>query len=164
MSDLPPGERATVKRLPKRAVYDRGTIHRILDEGMICHVGFAIDSQPYVIPTIYVRIEENLYIHGSPASRMLQALRQGTPVCITVTLLDGLVLARSAFHHSMNYRSVVLFGTAEAVEEPERKYAVLEALSDHVIPGRWEAVRQPTPDELRRTLVLSIAIEEASAK
>jgi nitroimidazol reductase NimA-like FMN-containing flavoprotein (pyridoxamine 5'-phosphate oxidase superfamily) len=164
VNEPPPSGRATVKRLPKRAAYDRATIHAILDEGMVCHVGFVQDGQPFVIPTIYVRIGESLYVHGSPASRMLQALRTGIPVCVTVTLVDGLVLARSAFHHSMNYRSVVLFGTAAVVEEPDRKEEVLRALAEHLIPGRWDDIRLPTPDELRRTLVLAVAIEEASAK
>jgi len=164
MNDGPPSPRITVKRLPKRAAYDRDTINAILDEGLICHVGFVVDGQPFVIPTIHVRIGECVYLHGSPASRMLEALRAGAAVCITVTLLDGLVLARSAFHHSMNYRSVVLFGAAAAVEEPERKREVLQALAEHIIPGRWDEVRQPSPDELRRTLVLCIPIDEASAK
>jgi nitroimidazol reductase NimA-like FMN-containing flavoprotein (pyridoxamine 5'-phosphate oxidase superfamily) len=164
MNEPPPSGRATVKRLPKRAAYDRATIHAILDEGMVCHVGFVQDGQPFVIPTIYVRVGETIYVHGSPASRMLQALKTGIPVCVTVTLVDGLVLARSAFHHSMNYRSAVLFGTAAAVDEPARKEAALRALSEHLIPGRWDDIRLPTPDELRRTLVVSIAIEDASAK
>jgi nitroimidazol reductase NimA-like FMN-containing flavoprotein (pyridoxamine 5'-phosphate oxidase superfamily) len=164
MNELPPSDRATVKRLPKRAAYDRATIHAILDEGMVCHVGFVQGGQPFVIPTIYVRIGETVYLHGSPASRMLQALETGIPVCVTVTLLDGLVLARSAFHHSMNYRSVVLFGTAAVVAEPERKEEVLRALAEHLIPGRWDEARRPTPGELRGTLVLAVAVEEASAK
>jgi nitroimidazol reductase NimA-like FMN-containing flavoprotein (pyridoxamine 5'-phosphate oxidase superfamily) len=164
MSAKPPTDRATVKRLPKRAVYDRESIHRILDEGMVCHMGFVVDGQPFVIPTLYVRLDDHLYVHGSPASRMLSVLAEGTPVCVTVTLIDGLVLARSAFHHSMNYRSVVLFGTPAAVEDPARKAEVLLALSEHVIPGRWQEVREPTEQELRRTLVVSIAIDEASAK
>jgi nitroimidazol reductase NimA-like FMN-containing flavoprotein (pyridoxamine 5'-phosphate oxidase superfamily) len=164
MNDPVPSDRATIKRLAKRAVYDRATIHCILDEGMVCHVGFTVDGQPFVIPTIYVRIGETICVHGSPASRMLKTLAGGIPACITVTLVDGLVLARSAFHHSMNYRSVVLFGMASAVEEPERKVAILRALSEHLIPGRWDDVRQPTPTELRGTLVLSMPIEEASAK
>src|SRR2546425_495484 len=164
MNDGHPSPRATVKRLPQRAAYDRATIDAILDEGLICHVGFVVDGQPFVIPTIHVRIGDSIYVHGSPASRMLQTLHTGGPVCITVTLLDGLVLARSAFHHSMNYRSVVLFGAASAVEEPARKLEVLRALSEHVVPGRWDDVRQPSADELRRTLVLAISIDEASAK
>lgn len=139
-------------------------IHGILDEGLICHVGFSADGQPFVIPTIYVRIGESVYLHGSPASRMLQTVQAGTPVCINVTLIDGLVLARSAFHHSMNYRSVVLFGKGSVVAEPARKNSVLNALSEHLIAGRWADVRAPTSDELRQTLVVEIPIEEASAK
>jgi nitroimidazol reductase NimA-like FMN-containing flavoprotein (pyridoxamine 5'-phosphate oxidase superfamily) len=164
MADLPPSERTTVKRLPKRAAYDSATIHAILDEGLVCHVAFVADGQPCVIPTLYVRVGERLYLHGSPASRMLQTLQQGATVCVTVTLVDGLVLARSAFHHSMNYRSVVLYGTPAAVEDPAQKAGVLRALSDHVIPGRWEEVRGPSEQELRRTLLVSIPIDEASAK
>jgi nitroimidazol reductase NimA-like FMN-containing flavoprotein (pyridoxamine 5'-phosphate oxidase superfamily) len=164
MSDQPASERSTVKRLPKRAVYDRDTIHRILDEGLICHVGFVVEGQPFVIPTLYVRIGEHLYLHGSPASRMLRFVAAGGTVCITVTLVDGLVLARSAFHHSMNYRSVVVFGSGGVVEEPARKDAVLRNLSEHLIAGRWQDVRGPSEQELRRTLVVSVAIEEASAK
>jgi nitroimidazol reductase NimA-like FMN-containing flavoprotein (pyridoxamine 5'-phosphate oxidase superfamily) len=159
-----PTERTTVKRLPARGHYDRETIHGILDLGLVCHVGFVVDGQPFVIPTIYVRRGETIYIHGSPASRMLQALDQGAAVCVTVTLLDGLVLARSAFHHSMNYRSVVVFGTASVVEGPGEKAAVLQALADHLVPGRWPDIRPPNPQELKRTLVLAIPIDEASAK
>jgi nitroimidazol reductase NimA-like FMN-containing flavoprotein (pyridoxamine 5'-phosphate oxidase superfamily) len=157
-------ERTTVRRLAKRGVYDREAIHSILDEGMICHVGFVADAQAVVIPTIYVRVGESVCMHGSPASRMLKALAAGAPACVTVTLVDGLVLARSAFHHSMNYRSVVLFGTAEAVEDPQRKNEILYALSEHVIRGRWADVRAPSAHELRGTMVVSIPIREASAK
>lgn len=164
MDPSPPSDRATVKRLPKRAVYDRGTIHAILNEGMVCHVGFAINGQPTVIPTIYVRIGDSVYLHGSPASRMLQLVESGGEVCIAVTIVDGLVLARSAFHHSINYRSVVLFGRGEEVREPARKAEVLRALSEHLIPDRWDEVREPSADELRRTLVVGIPIDEASAK
>jgi len=150
--------------LPQRGVYDLATVHSILDEGLICHVGFVVDGQPYVIPTIHVRVGEQLFFHGSPASRMLRALEQGVEVCVTVTLLDGLVLARSAFHHSMNYRSAVVFGTAMPVESSEEKLRVLRALSDHLIKGRWQEVRSPSPCELKGTLVLSLPIDEASAK
>lgn len=159
-----PTGRTTVKRLPARGVYDRDTVHRILDEGLICHLGFVVDGQPFVIPTIHVRVGETIYVHGSPASRMLRSLAEGVPVCVTVTLVDGLVLARSAFHHSMNYRSVVIFGTASVVDDPEKKLEVLHGLTDHLIRGRWEEIRQPSPEELRRTLVLAIPIDEASAK
>jgi nitroimidazol reductase NimA-like FMN-containing flavoprotein (pyridoxamine 5'-phosphate oxidase superfamily) len=164
MAEIPPTERTTLRRLPKRGVQDRETIHRILDEAMICHVGFVVDGQPVVIPTIHVRIDEQLYFHGSPASRMLKTLKQGVEVCVTVTLLDGLVLARSAFHHSMNYRSVVVFGTATVVDGLEEKSRVLRALSEHLIRGRWQEIRTPTPAELQGTLVLSLPVEETSAK
>lgn len=164
MKQPPSSERVTVKRLPQRAAYDSTTIHAILDEGMVCHVGFLADGQPCVIPTLYVRLADHLYLHGSPASRMLRTLEQGGAVCVTVTLIDGLVLARSAFHHSMNYRSVVLFGTPAVVANPVRKAEVLRGLSDHIIPGRWDEVRQPSQEELRKTLVVSIRIDEASAK
>lgn len=164
MNQPPPSDRTTVKRLPKRASYDRDTIHAILDEGLVCHVAFTVDGQPTVIPTIYVRIGEAVYLHGSPASRMLQLVQRGAEVCIAVTIVDGLVLARSAFHHSINYRSVVLFGRGSEVREPERKNAVLRTLSEHLIAGRWDDTRGPSPDELRKTLVVSIPIDEASAK
>jgi nitroimidazol reductase NimA-like FMN-containing flavoprotein (pyridoxamine 5'-phosphate oxidase superfamily) len=157
-------QRTTLKRLPDRARYERQTVYKILDEGLVCHVGFAIDARPYVIPTSYWRIEDSLYIHGSAASRMLRTLEGGIDVCVTVTLLDGLVLARSAFHHSVNYRSVVAFGTATVVTDAQEKLAALEAFSEHVIPGRWQDVRQPTESELKATLVLRLPLEEVSAK
>ena len=164
MDELSRTDRTTLRRLPNRGVYDRVSIHSILDEGLICHVGFVVDGQPYVIPTIHVRVGEKLFFHGSPASRMLRTLEQGVEACVTVTLLDGLVLARSAFHHSMNYRSAVVFGTAMPVESSEEKLRVLRALSDHLIKGRWQEVRSPSPSELKGTLVLSLPIDEASAK
>ena len=164
MDELSRTDRTTLQRLPNRGVYDRASIHSILDEGLICHVGFVVDGQPFVIPTIHVRVGEQLFFHGSPASRMLRALEQGVEVCVTVTLLDGLVLARSAFHHSMNYRSAVVFGRAMPVESSEEKLHVLRALSDHLIKGRWQEVRSPSPSELKGTLVLSLPIDEASAK
>ena len=164
MDHLPPSDRTTVKRLPKRAAYDTATIHAILDEGLACHVSFVVNGQPNVVPTIYVRIGDSVYLHGSPASRMLQVLERGEEVCIAVTVVDGLVLARSAFHHSINYRSVVLYGTGAEVREADRKVEVLRALSEHLIPGRWNEIREPSADELRRTLVVSIPIQEASAK
>ena len=164
MSHHPPSKRATVKRIPDRGVYDRATIDAILDQGLICHVGFSANGQTFVLPTIHVRIDDKIYLHGSPASRLLQALASGAEACLTVTLVDGLVLARSAMHHSMNYRSVVLFGTAFLVEDEAEKLAVLQALTEHLIPGRWADVRGPTPQELRQTLVLAIPIQEASAK
>jgi nitroimidazol reductase NimA-like FMN-containing flavoprotein (pyridoxamine 5'-phosphate oxidase superfamily) len=164
MDELPQTERTTLKRLPKRGVYDRDLIHAILDEGLICHLGFVVNGQPFVIPTIHARIGRNLYVHGSPASRMLQAMEQGVEVCVAVTLVDGLVLARSAFHHSMNYRSAVVFGTAKAVQNPDEKLEILQALANHLIKGRWQEVRKPSPAELKGTLVLCLPIDEASAK
>ncbi len=164
METFTPTQRTTIKRLPKRANYECETVYQILDEGLVCHVGFVVDGQPFVIPTAYGRVEDKLYIHGSPASRMLRSLKEGIPVCITVTLIDGLVLARSAFHHSMNYRSVVIFGTASIVSNPEEKLEALHAFTEHVVPGRWEEVRQPSRNELTGTLVLSLPLVEASAK
>ncbi|MCU1265663.1 MAG: putative flavin-nucleotide-binding protein [Acidobacteria bacterium] len=157
-------QRTTLKRLPKRGVFDRELVYDILDEGFICHVGFVAEAQPFVIPTGYARVADHLYIHGSQASRMLRTLEQGIDVCVTVTLLDGLVLARSAFHHSMNYRSVVVFGQATVVSGREEKLAALRALSEHMIPGRWDEVRQPTEHELKATSVLTMPLTEASAK
>ena len=156
--------RTKVKRLPDRGHYDRETIHAILDEGLVCHVGFVVDGQPYVIPTGFARIGDDLYIHGSSASRMLRNLATGIDVCVTVTLIDGLVLARSAFHHSINYRSVVILGKAALVEDPDQKSKALEAFTEHMIPGRWADVRWPTELELKATSVLKLPIEEASAK
>lgn len=157
-------DRTKVKRLPDRGRYDRETIYAILDEAFICHVGFAVDGQPYVIPTGFARIGDDLYIHGSAASRMLRNVAQGIEVCVTVTLIDGLVLARSAFHHSINYRSVVILGKAKLVEDADEKNKALEAFTEHIIPGRWADVRWPTELELKATSVLKLPIEEASAK
>ncbi len=159
-----PSARTRVVREPQRAVYDRATIYDILDEGFICHVGFAIDGQPYVIPTSYGRKDDMLYIHGSAASRMLRHANSGVPVCVTVTLLDGLVLARSIFNQSMNYRSVVVLGTAFAIEDVDEKLAALHALSEHILPCRWQDARQPNEQELKATTVLRLPIEEFSAK
>ena len=159
-----PTERTTLKRLPKRAVYDRDLVYGILDEGFICHVGFEVEGRPFVIPTGYARVEDFLYIHGSQVSRMLRTLAEGVEVCVAVTLVDGLVLARSAFHHSMNYRSVVIFGRASIVEQREAKLAALLAFSEHVIRGRWNAVRTPSEQELKATTVLSLPLVEVSAK
>jgi nitroimidazol reductase NimA-like FMN-containing flavoprotein (pyridoxamine 5'-phosphate oxidase superfamily) len=157
-----------VRRLPSRGVYDRETIYAILDEALICHVGFAIPGennvQPFVIPTIHWRDGDTLYFHGSAASRMLRTLRGGVDACVTVTLLDGLVMARSAFHHSMNYRSVVVFGNAREVAEREEKLRALERLVEHIAPGRSAEVRGPSESELRQTLVLALPLHEASAK
>jgi nitroimidazol reductase NimA-like FMN-containing flavoprotein (pyridoxamine 5'-phosphate oxidase superfamily) len=157
-------DRTTVRRLPERAAYDVETVNRILDEALICHAGFVVHGDPVVIPTIHWREGDRLYFHGSPASGMLRNLRNGVPACVTVTLLDGLVMARSAFHHSMNYRSVVVFGTATEVTDREEKIRVLESLVEHVCRGRSKDVRAPNERELRQTIVLSIPISEASAK
>ena len=156
--------RTTLKRLQQRGNYDRELINQILDEGFICHVGFAVEGQPFVIPTGYARVGDSLVIHGSQASRMLRTLGEGIDVCVTVTLIDGLVLARSAFNHSMNYRSVVVFGRAKLVDDQTEKLAALRALSEHMIPGRWDDVRNPSQREMQLTPVLSLPLNEASAK
>jgi nitroimidazol reductase NimA-like FMN-containing flavoprotein (pyridoxamine 5'-phosphate oxidase superfamily) len=153
-----------VVREAHRAVYDREAAYRSLDEGFLCHVGFVADGQPFVIPTSYGRKDANLYIHGSAASRMLRQLKESIPVCITVTLLDGLVLARSVFNHSMNYRSVVVLGKVTLVDDPEEKIEALRTLSEHILPGRWADSRQPNASELKQTSVLRLPIEEFSAK
>ena len=157
-------KRTSLKRIPKRGNYDRDVINAILDEAFICHVGFVADGQPYVIPTGFARIGDDLMLHGSAASRMMRNLADGIDVCVTVTLVDGLVLARSAFHHSMNYRSVVILGKAEMVTGDDEKNAALEAFTEQIIPGRWAEVRWPTPLELKATTVLKLPITEASAK
>jgi nitroimidazol reductase NimA-like FMN-containing flavoprotein (pyridoxamine 5'-phosphate oxidase superfamily) len=159
-----PSARTRLVREADRAVYDRAAAYQILDEGFICHVGFVVDGQPFVIPTGYGRVGDNLYIHGSAASRMLRRVDEGVAVCVTVTLLDGLVLARSIFNHSMNYRSVVILGTARAVNDPTEKLEALRLLSEHILPGRWAESRQPNEKELKATLVLRLPIEEFSAK
>jgi hypothetical protein len=159
-----PSARTRLVREADRAVYDRAAAYKILDEGFICHVGFVADGQPFVIPTGYGRVGDSLYIHGSAASRMLRRLDDGVAVCLTVTLLDGLVLARSIFNHSMNYRSVVILGTARAVTEPTEKLEALRLLSEHIIPGRWAESRQPNEKELKATSILRLPIEEFSAK
>src|SRR6202795_1349960 len=163
-SNPTPTPRTRILREPQRAVYDRDTVNQILDEAFLCHVGFAVDGQPYVIPPSYGRDGDMLYIHGSAASRMLRNLDQGVAVCITVTLLDGLVLARSVFNHSMNYRSVVILGTAALVDDPAEKLAALRTLSEHIIPHRWDDSRQPNEKELKATSVLRLPITEFSAK
>lgn len=150
--------------MPKRGDYSQATIFSILDAGFLCHVGFVVDGQPFVIPTSYGRMDSTLYLHGSAASRMLRTLAKGVEICVTVTTLDGLVLARSAFHHSMNYRSVVILGTAHAVESMEEKTAALRVISEQIVRGRWNDVRHPTEQELKATSVLSLPITEASAK
>jgi hypothetical protein len=157
-------ERTTVKRLPQRGSYDRELVYRILDEGFVCHVGFTLDGQPFVIPTAYGRVGDKLYIHGSAASRTLRSMSGGIPVCVTVTLVDGLVLARSAFHHSINYRSVVILGAATMVEAAEEKMTALRAFMEHVVPGRWDDVREPYEQELKGTTVLALPLVEVSAK
>lgn len=164
MESVPKTPRTTLRRIPQNAVYDRSAIDAILDEGLICHVGFVSDGMPVVIPTSYARAKDHLYIHGSAASRMLLKLKDGVDVCVEVTLLDGLVLARSAFNHSMNYRSVVIFGKAVMVDDPEEKLEALRLFAEHMVPGRWQELRAPKPIELKATLVLRLPIEEASAK
>jgi uncharacterized protein len=164
MSDFQPTPRTQVKRLPKRGRYDRETVDQILDSAFVCHVGFSVDGQPYVIPTNFGRAEDTLYLHGSAASRMLKTLSAGVPVCVTVTHVDGLVLARSAFHHSVNYRSVVILGTARVVDDPAEKMEALRIFTDHVMKGRWDDVRVPNELELKATTVLALPLEEVSAK
>jgi nitroimidazol reductase NimA-like FMN-containing flavoprotein (pyridoxamine 5'-phosphate oxidase superfamily) len=164
MSDFTPTERTQVKRLPKRGKYDTGTVYKILDEAFVCHVGFVVNGQPYVIPTNFGRVGDKLYLHGSAASRMLRTLSEGIPVCVTVTLVDGLVLARSAFHHSVNYRSVVILGTAKLVEDPTEKMEALRLFTEHIMKGRWDEIRWPTEQEMKGTTVLSLPLEEVSAK
>ncbi|HWS55901.1 MAG TPA: pyridoxamine 5'-phosphate oxidase family protein [Pyrinomonadaceae bacterium] len=164
MNDFTPTERTKVRRLPQRGSYDRAVVYDILDEGFVCQVGFVAEGRPVVIPTAYGRDGDQLFLHGARASRMLKALRDGAEVCVTVTLVDGLVLARSAFHHSINYRSVVVFGRARVVEAEEEKARALLAFTEHVVPGRWAEVREPTRQELDATLVLALPLAEASAK
>lgn len=163
--DPPPRDaRTRLRRMPERGDYDRSTIEAILDEALVSHVGFAVDGQPYVIPTLHARVGDRVYFHGSAASRTLRALAGGAEMCLTATLLDGIVLARSAVHQSVNYRSVLVFGRAEAVLDPERKRAAIEAFSERLIPGRWREVRAPTENELKAIHVLWLPLEEASAK
>ncbi|MBC5806267.1 MAG: pyridoxamine 5'-phosphate oxidase family protein [Candidatus Eremiobacter antarcticus] len=159
-----PTARTRITREPHRAVYDRAAAYAILDDGFVCHLGFAIDGQPFVIPTSYGRRGDDLYVHGSSASRMLRGLQAGLPACVTVTLVDGLVLARSIFNQSMNYRSVVVLGTAHALEDRAQKLAALEIVSEHILPGRWADVRRPSDIELKATTVMRLPIEEFSAK
>jgi len=159
-----PTERTRLVREANRAVYDREVIYRILDEAFVCHVGFAVDGQPFVIPTMFARVGDFVYFHGSAASRMLRGVSSGSPVCITVTLLDGVVLARSVFNHSMNYRSVVALGHATLIEEPAEKLRVLQAFTEKLIPGRWNDARQPNEKELKATSILRLPLTEVSAK
>lgn len=157
-------EKNRIQRLPKRGQYDRETIYRILDEALICHVGFAEQGQPYVIPINFARVEDRIVLHGAKASRLLKHIAAGQPVCMEATIVDGLVLARSVFHHSVNYRSVVLFGRGHLIEAEEEKLAALKAITEHLIPGRWQETRPPNRKEMNATSVVSIKIEEASAK
>src|SRR5512138_1129206 len=154
--------RSHIKRLSKRGHYDRETIYRILDEALICHVGFSVAGQPYVIPTNFARMEDSLVLHGAKASRLLRHIEAGHPVCVEATIVDGLVLARSVFNHSVNYRSVVLFGRGHIVEGEQEKLSALEAITEHLIPGRWREARRPSRKELNATRVVSIKIEESS--
>ncbi|HEY0459293.1 MAG TPA: pyridoxamine 5'-phosphate oxidase family protein [Pyrinomonadaceae bacterium] len=156
--------RTKLKRIPKRGNFERASIYKILDEAFVCHVGFCANGQPVVIPTSFARIGDRLVIHGSAASRMMRALSDEIEVCVTVTLIDGLVLARSAFHHSMNYRSVVVFGKAKIVQDEREKYEALKAFTEHIVPNRWSEIRPPTKNELKGTTVLSLSLREASAK
>ncbi len=159
-----PTERTALRRHPERGLYDRESINAILDEGLVCHVGFVAGGRPFVIPTGYARIGENIYFHGAATSRLMTTVGESIDICVTVTLLDGLVLARSAFSHSMNYRSVVVFGRARIVADTREKLEVLRAFSEHVMPGRWDEVRRPNREELNETMVLALPLTEASAK
>ena len=163
MNNFPQTSRNTVKRSPKRGHYDRETIYPILDAGYICHVGFSVDGQPYALPNAYGREGDIIYLHGAVGNRMLNQLEKGIPVCITVTHTDGMVLARSAMHHSFNYRSAMLFGTARWVPEEQKNHA-LRVITEQILKGRWDEVRPPSDQELKATKVLAVAIEEASAK
>jgi nitroimidazol reductase NimA-like FMN-containing flavoprotein (pyridoxamine 5'-phosphate oxidase superfamily) len=165
MSDsVAPTERTRVIREPQRAVYDRAAIYAILDEAFVCHVGFSADGQTYVIPTMFARVNDSIYFHGSAASRMLRNLSNGLAVCLTVTLADGLVLARSIFNHSMNYRSVVALGTAQLIDDPAEKLTALRAFTEKILPGRWNDARQPNEKELKATSILKLPLTEVSAK
>jgi uncharacterized protein len=164
MNSFTPTPNTTLKRLPDRGAFERATVYEILDAAFLCHVAFVVDGQPFVIPTSYARIGDELVIHGSAASRMLRNLSEGIPVCVTVTLVDGLVLARSAFHHSINYRSVMVFGTAHLVTDEQAKFDALKAFTEHIIPGRWPEIREPNAQELKGTTVLALPLREASAK
>ena len=155
--------RNKVKRIPDRGKYDKKTLYEILDAGFVCHMGFSVDGQPFVIPTLYGRLDDMIYVHGASTSRMLQNLQEGIPVCLNVTHVDGLVLARSAFHHSMNYRSAMVFGTAKLVSADKKENA-LRVISENIIKGRWDEVRGPNDKELKATSVLAVAIEQASSK
>jgi nitroimidazol reductase NimA-like FMN-containing flavoprotein (pyridoxamine 5'-phosphate oxidase superfamily) len=161
---FPPNERTRVVREPQRGIYDRETIYKILDAGFVCHVGFTMETQPYVIPTMFARVQDAIYFHGSAASRMLRGVSNGIPVCVTITLVDGLVLARSVFNHSMNYRSVVALGKAFLVDAPDEKRNALHAFTEKILPGRWREARQPNEKELKATSILRLPLTEVSAK
>jgi len=161
---FPVSDRTRLVREANRAVYDREAIYKILDEGFVCHVGFAAEGQPFVIPTMFARVGDSIYFHGSAASRMLRGLVAGLPVCITVTLADGLVLARSVFNHSMNYRSVVALGEATVIDDPAEKLGALQAMTEKLITGRWNDARQPNEKELKATSILKLPLTEVSAK
>jgi nitroimidazol reductase NimA-like FMN-containing flavoprotein (pyridoxamine 5'-phosphate oxidase superfamily) len=164
MPDEAPSPRVTVRRHAERGRYDRDTIEAILDEGLVCHLGFTVDGTPQVIPTMYARRGDAVYVHGAVANRALAALRSGSHACLVVTLLDGLVMARSAFNHSMNYRSVVVVGEAAEVTDPDEKLAAMKSLLDQVAPGRWDDARQPSPTEIASTVILVLRLDESSAK
>lgn len=164
MTTTAPTLRVRIRRAPKRAVYDRAQIDAILDEAIVCHVGFVCDEQPYVMPTLHARVGDVVYLHGSTASRMVRTLASGAPCSLTVTLLDGIVLARSAFHHSANYRSVTVLGRARLVESHDERLRALEAFTEQLVPGRWEHVRPPSVKEMKGTQVLALTLDEASAK
>ena len=164
MEELEATERTRLRRLPRRGSFDRDTINAIIDQALFCHIGFVHQGSPFVIPTLHVRIGDRIYVHGSAASRMLRAAAEGIPLCATITHIDGLVLARSAFHHSVNYRSAVIVGTGHEVADQREKNRVLEALVEHIVPGRWREVRPPAPKELAATSVIGMPITEASAK
>ena len=164
MSEFPQSDRNKVRRLPQRGHYDKDTVYAIVDEALICHAGFVVDGQPFVIPTIHVRIGDTIYLHGAVANRMLSHLKAGNDVCLTMTLIDGIVFARSVFHHSMNYRSAVLFGKGRVIEGYDEKWKVFEALTEHIAKGRWNDARKPTEQETNITTIIAIDIESASAK
>jgi len=159
-----PTQHTTVKRHPERGVYDRATIDSILDEALICHLGFVADGRPFVIPTIHARDGDTLYVHGSPGSRMLRTAKEDMDICVTVTLLDGLVLARSVYNHSMNYRSAVVLGRARELTDVDEKLRAMECVVEHVVPGRWDDARQPNDGEIKGTTILALPLDEASAK
>lgn len=164
MTQGPRSDRTKVRRLPERAVYDREVVDSVLDEALICFVGLVHDGHPIVVPTIHARVGETLYLHGSPGSRVLRAMRRGTEVCVSAAIVDGLVVARTPFHNSMNYRSVVLYGVPRLVDERDEKWTALEAITEHVVPGRWDDSRPPNEKEFKGTLIVAVSLEEASAK